>query len=68
MLAADPEVGMIAIDVEDDGKGLEPGNEARGFGVKGMRERAVRIGGSLTVTRGASSGTRVELVLERGSA
>jgi signal transduction histidine kinase len=59
--------------VRDDGKGIDPkllgeGGRAGHFGLRGMRERAKRIGGELTVWSsdprtkdGVESGTEVEL-------
>lgn len=53
--------------IEDDGKGFELSREAEGFGLAGMRERAARIGGELSITTSATGGTRIELALERGA-
>jgi signal transduction histidine kinase/ligand-binding sensor domain-containing protein len=52
--------------VRDDGKGMDPtllvGNGRAGhFGLRGMRERAERAGGTLTVWSELESGTEVEL-------
>jgi signal transduction histidine kinase/ligand-binding sensor domain-containing protein len=52
--------------VRDDGKGMDPtllvGNGRAGhFGLRGMRERAKRVGGKLTVWSELESGTEVEL-------
>jgi signal transduction histidine kinase/ligand-binding sensor domain-containing protein len=52
--------------VRDDGKGIDPnllvGNGRAGhFGLAGMRERAKRVGGKLTVWSEVKSGTEVEL-------
>jgi signal transduction histidine kinase len=68
-------VGLRAVDagveleVADDGRGLDPGvfgpdgAPQRGrYGIVGMRERAERLGGRLTVER-AAPGTRVRLWL-----
>ena len=62
----------VTLDIRDDGKGFEPmGVRSRssngGFGLEGMRARAERIAGSLTVEAEPGSGTavsaRVPLVL-----
>jgi two-component system, NarL family, sensor histidine kinase UhpB len=52
------------VSVIDDGKG--PGaveGKAKRFGIVGMRERAVLIGGDLSVEPGARRGTRVQLTV-----
>ncbi|HEY5317357.1 MAG TPA: GAF domain-containing sensor histidine kinase [Solirubrobacteraceae bacterium] len=46
----------VAIEVEDDGVGFDPGTAADGHGLTGMRERAYLAGGSLHIESG-SSGT-----------
>ena len=54
--------GRPRLEVEDDGKGFPP-DGMEGGGVRGMRERAVLIGGSLRIGRGEMGGTRVTLEL-----
>jgi ligand-binding sensor domain-containing protein len=58
------ELGMR---VADDGVGIDPLVAVRGkeghFGLPGMRERAARIAGKLTVTSSPASGTEVKLVV-----
>jgi signal transduction histidine kinase len=53
--------------IRDDGCGIDPNVLHAGrdghWGLAGMRERAHRIGGQLTLSSRASSGTEVELVL-----
>jgi signal transduction histidine kinase/streptogramin lyase len=54
--------------VRDDGVGMQSdpiaSNGTSGhFGIVGMRERATRAGGSLSITSAPGTGTRVELVL-----
>jgi signal transduction histidine kinase len=53
--------------VRDNGCGIDPGVLRAGrdghWGLPGMRERAQRIGGQLTLASRAASGTEVELVL-----
>jgi two-component system, NarL family, sensor histidine kinase UhpB len=46
--------------VADDGAGFAPGSEER-HGIAGMRERAMLVGGELTVANGAAGGAVVEL-------
>jgi nitrate/nitrite-specific signal transduction histidine kinase len=52
--------------VRDDGKGIDPelvGKQGRAghWGLAGMRERAVRIGGNLEIRSQRESGTEVKL-------
>ena len=54
--------GHVAVSVEDDGRGFDPGAATAGFGLAGMRERAALAGGSLEVVSGAG-GTTVRVVL-----
>ncbi|HET9631575.1 MAG TPA: sensor histidine kinase [Terrabacter sp.] len=51
--------GSVALEVRDDGSGLR--REGGGFGLVGIRERAERLGGSLTIE---SSATGVVLRVE----
>ncbi|WP_263385244.1 sensor histidine kinase [Granulicella arctica] len=51
--------------VVDDGRGFDAGLEgpAGHFGLRGMRERAVKIGGKLSVASAVGQGTRIEVTL-----
>ena len=55
----------LRVRVRDDGKGIDPeiAKEGRSghYGIPGMRERAVRIGGKLTVWSAPGAGTEIEL-------
>lgn len=58
----------IVLIIEDDGPGFEqatpkppPPNGRKSFGLLGMRERASKIGGSLTVETKPGEGTRITL-------
>jgi len=55
--------GDLELSIVDDGKGfhLPDLNESEGLGVAGMRERAVLVGGRLTVRSAPQKGTRVNL-------
>jgi two-component system sensor histidine kinase UhpB len=53
--------GGLRLVVRDDGRGLPAGVGAGGAGITGMRERALLIGGRLTVTALQSGGTEVRL-------
>jgi signal transduction histidine kinase len=52
--------GAVLVEVEDDGRGFEPGQPA-GMGLTGMRERASALGGELEVEGERDAGTRVLL-------
>jgi signal transduction histidine kinase len=70
------EPGAVRLRVRDDGIGFEvangPSQNGGRFGLLGMRERAERLGGQLTVRSQVGEGTEVELVVpirpKRGSA
>jgi signal transduction histidine kinase len=55
--------GAVAIEVTDDGSGFDPGRARDGFGLSGMRERALLAGGELTVTSEDGGPTSVTAVL-----
>ena len=51
----------VRLVVEDDGAGIDlAAADAAGFGLLGMRERAARLGGTLTVESQPGEGTRVQ--------
>jgi PAS domain S-box-containing protein len=51
------EDGMLALSVADDGVGFDPAAGARSFGVVGMRERVLMLGGTLTLDGESGNGT-----------
>jgi signal transduction histidine kinase len=58
----------LGVQIRDDGVGIAPSVLAQGskkghFGLIGMRERADRIGGALSIDSGAGKGTDVILTL-----
>jgi two-component system nitrate/nitrite sensor histidine kinase NarX len=63
--------GGFSLTVSDDGKGFDPTSNAEvlngHYGLRGMRERAAHIGGKLTISSSAASGTQVKLVLPKRS-
>jgi signal transduction histidine kinase len=62
----------LTIRVSDNGIGIELAVAVQGkdghFGLQGMRERAARIGGKLTLVSSATSGTEIILVVPGGIA
>ncbi|RSN70173.1 GAF domain-containing sensor histidine kinase [Actinomadura sp. WAC 06369] len=56
------ECGQAVLEVADDGSGFDPGDDPHnGLGLASMRERAVSIGGELSVSSAAGAGTTVRL-------
>jgi signal transduction histidine kinase len=53
----------VQLAVEDDGHGFDPSAVRAGFGLTGMRERALLAGGLLTVQSARSGPTSVTAVL-----
>jgi len=53
----------VQVAVEDDGRGFDPDAVSAGFGLAGMRERALLAGGRLWVSSAAGGPTRVAAVL-----
>ena len=55
----------LRVFVRDDGRGIDPQVARTGtaghWGIAGMKERAARIGGSLTIRSRAEAGTEIEL-------
>jgi signal transduction histidine kinase/ligand-binding sensor domain-containing protein len=60
----------LALRVSDNGTGIDPSVVDKGkdehFGLQGMRERAARIGGKLTLGSSSNSGTEIKLVVPGG--
>ncbi|MEI4509216.1 two-component regulator propeller domain-containing protein [Sphingopyxis sp. CCNWLW253] len=65
--------GELRFDLHDDGVGLPAGLAAGDaptghFGLTGMRERALRVGGALTISSRKNAGTEVVLSIPAGAA
>jgi signal transduction histidine kinase len=60
----------LVVRVSDNGVGIDPTIADQGkdghFGLQGMRERAARIGGKLTLVSSANSGTEITVVVPGG--
>jgi len=54
----------VRLRVSDAGRGFKAGAAGDGQGIRGMRERALMVGGRLDVTSVEGAGTRVDLMLE----
>ena len=58
--------GRVSLDVQDDGLGFtldRRGLPSRGTGILGMKERAQKLGGTLSIDTRPGGGTRVTLLL-----
>jgi two-component system sensor histidine kinase UhpB len=60
-LALERRDGVVVLTVHDDGCGIEASDLRNATGVAGMRERALLVGGSLSITGAPANGTDVEL-------
>lgn len=56
---------QLVLTVRDDGAGFDPAVISGGLGMRGMRERAERMGGSLTVESDSTTGTVVRIEAPR---
>jgi signal transduction histidine kinase len=57
--------GYLMVSVTDNGRGM-PSDPTAGVGVRSMRERAVELGGTLSIQSGENGGTRVVARLPKG--
>jgi two-component system sensor histidine kinase UhpB len=60
--------GGVALEVSDDGRGFAFDEQQRGLGIGGMRERALLVGGELTIESRPDAGTTVHLAVPGESA
>jgi two-component system sensor histidine kinase UhpB len=60
-LALERRDGAVVLTVHDDGCGIDARDLRNATGVAGMRERALLVGGSLSITGAPAKGTDVEL-------
>jgi two-component system, NarL family, sensor histidine kinase UhpB len=53
--------GQVSLHINDDGVGIKPGDELKNnsFGLRGMQERVVALGGSFSIRRGDLKGTQL---------
>jgi two-component system sensor histidine kinase UhpB len=57
--------GRVELTVSDDGSGFAFDDAGGGIGLEGMRERAMLVGGDLTIESRPGVGTRVRLVIDQ---
>jgi two-component system, NarL family, sensor histidine kinase UhpB len=57
------ESGGVVLEVTDDGRGFAFDDSQRGLGIGGMRERALLVGGELTIESRPGRGTTVRLAV-----
>jgi PAS domain S-box-containing protein len=58
-----PEGNWLRLIIRDDGAGMDAGAPRAGFGLLGMRERILSLGGLLKITTPRGGGTRVLVLL-----
>ena len=62
------QAGQLELDVEDDGCGFDPAAAGRTtFGLLGMRERALALGGQVLITSAPGAGTRIRVSIPMDS-
>jgi two-component system sensor histidine kinase UhpB len=68
-LALTPGAGSVVLSVSDDGRGMSEAAAANGHGgLRGMRERALLVGGALAIKPGRDGGVEVRLEVPAGDA
>ncbi len=62
LCAPTPQVPVLALDIRDDGVGFDPAGAFPGhLGLRSMRERAARLGGTLTIDSAPGHGTHIQV-------
>ena len=57
------QAGLIYLSIDDNGTGFNPAQNTTGFGLQGMRERAIALGGQFTIDSQPENGCRVSVAL-----
>ncbi len=55
--------GQVSLQVLDNGKGFEPNNAPSSFGLRGLRERAAQLGGTVNITARPEGGSALTIQL-----
>ncbi len=55
--------GLTYLSIDDNGKGFDPTQNTTGFGLQGMRERAIALGVQFTINSQPGNGCRVSVAL-----
>lgn len=55
--------GKFELRVRDDGRGIDKTSDSRGYGLVGMRERTLAVGGEFQMTTGPGMGTTIRATL-----
>lgn len=58
-----PDADVLVLSVEDNGKGFDPDRLSKGFGLLGMRERAIAAGGKFSLLNNPGMGVRINVSL-----
>ena len=53
----------LYVQVLDNGKGFDPSKNTTGFGLRGMKERAIALGGTFQVWSAPGAGCRISVIL-----
>ena len=62
LCAPTPQTPVLALDIHDDGVGFDPTGAFPGhLGLRSMRERAARLGGTLTIDSAPGKGTQIQV-------
>ncbi|WP_017655024.1 sensor histidine kinase [Fortiea contorta] len=57
------EAGMLSLLVEDNGQGFNPEQNTTGFGLQGMLERTLALGGKLQIISQPADGCRIQAIM-----
>ena len=56
-------VGQVRLRIQDDGQGFNQNVPTEGLGLSGMRERALRLGGTFTISSPQGQGTEITVTI-----